>query len=59
MNKAHALVVDDEADILDLVKITLGRMDVQATTAMNVAEAKRQLERARFDLCLTDMNLPP
>ncbi|MBS1202602.1 MAG: sigma-54-dependent Fis family transcriptional regulator, partial [Chromatiaceae bacterium] len=33
-------------------------MDVQATTAMNVAEAKRQLERARFDLCLTDMNLP-
>jgi len=24
-------------------------MDVQATTAMNVAEAKRQLERARFD----------
>jgi len=58
MNKAHALVVDDEADILDLVKITLGRMDVQATTAMNVAEAKRQLERARFDLCLTDMNLP-
>ncbi|MFZ0790546.1 MAG: sigma-54 dependent transcriptional regulator [Chromatiaceae bacterium] len=58
MNKAHALVVDDEADILDLVKITLGRMDVQATTAMNVAEARRQLERARFDLCLTDMNLP-
>ena len=58
MNKAHALVVDDEADILDLLKITLARMDIQATTAMSVAEAKRQLERGRFDLCLTDMNLP-
>lgn len=58
MNKAHALVIDDEADILDLVKITLGRMDVLATTAMSVSEAKRQLERGRFDLCLTDMNLP-
>ncbi|HYN78392.1 MAG TPA: sigma-54 dependent transcriptional regulator [Lamprocystis sp. (in: g-proteobacteria)] len=58
MNKAHALVVDDEADILDLLKITLGRMDVQATTAMTVGEAKRHLESGRFDLCLTDMNLP-
>ncbi|WP_295436278.1 sigma-54 dependent transcriptional regulator [uncultured Thiodictyon sp.] len=58
MNKAHALVVDDEADILDLLKITLGRMDVQATTAMTVAEAKTALQARRYDLCLTDMNLP-
>jgi two-component system, NtrC family, response regulator PilR len=58
MNKAHALVVDDEADILDLLKITLGRMDVQATTAMTVGEARRHLDMGRFDLCLTDMNLP-
>lgn len=58
MNKAHALVVDDEADILDLLKITLGRMDVHALTAMTLTDAKRQLERGRFDLCLTDMNLP-
>ncbi|WP_295446929.1 sigma-54 dependent transcriptional regulator [uncultured Thiodictyon sp.] len=58
MNKAHALVVDDEPDILDLVKITLGRMDVQATTAMTVGAAKHELEHGRFDVCLTDMNLP-
>jgi len=58
MNKAHALVVDDEADILDLIKITLGRMDVHATTAMTVGEARRNLDMGRFDLCLTDMNLP-
>jgi two-component system, NtrC family, response regulator PilR len=58
MNKAQALVVDDEADILELLKITLGRMDVQASTALTVADARRQLERGRFDICLTDMNLP-
>ncbi|MBV5309366.1 sigma-54 dependent transcriptional regulator [Chromatium okenii] len=57
MNKALALVVDDEVDILDLLKITLKRMEVQALTASTLAEARQQLERNRFDLCLTDMNL--
>jgi len=58
MPKPLALVVDDEADILDLIRITLGRMDVSAVTALTVAEAKRQLERHRPDLCLTDLSLP-
>jgi two-component system response regulator PilR (NtrC family) len=58
MTKAQALVVDDEADILDLFKITLGRMDIQAVSAMSLGEAKVQLEQHHIDLCLTDMNLP-
>ncbi len=58
MNKAHALVVDDEADILDLLKITLARMGIQATTAANLTDARARLETQAFDLCLTDMNLP-
>ena len=58
MSKAQALVVDDEADILELLKITLGRMDIQAVTAMTVVDAKRHLDNRAFDLCLTDMNLP-
>jgi len=58
MPKPLALVVDDEADILDLIRITLGRMDVSAVTALTVAEAKLQLERHRPDLCLTDLSLP-
>jgi two-component system response regulator PilR (NtrC family) len=58
MTKAQALVVDDEADILDLLKITLARMGIQALTAMSLGEAKRQLEQQHLDLCLTDMNLP-
>ncbi len=58
MTKARALVVDDEADILDLFKITLGRMDIQAVSAMSLGEAKLQLTQHHLDLCLTDMNLP-
>ncbi|ADC62123.1 sigma-54-dependent transcriptional regulator [Allochromatium vinosum] len=58
MSRPLALVVDDEADILDLIRITLGRMNVSAVTALTVAEAKLQLERHRPDLCLTDLSLP-
>ena len=58
MNNALALVVDDEADILDLITITLARMDVSARTAGTVAEAKAVLASERFDLCMTDMRLP-
>jgi len=58
MTKAHALVVDDELDILDLIKITLGRMGITARTAADLNEAKRMLALDHFDLCLTDMQLP-
>ncbi|MFY9972908.1 MAG: sigma-54 dependent transcriptional regulator [Chromatiaceae bacterium] len=58
MTKAQALVVDDEADILDLLRITLGRMGIEAVTATSLGEAKIQLEQHRLDLCLTDMSLP-
>ncbi|MEA3277686.1 MAG: sigma-54 dependent transcriptional regulator [Pseudomonadota bacterium] len=58
MSKAHALVVDDETDILDLFKITLARMHISCRTAANLAQAKRLLTAERFDLCLTDMRLP-
>jgi two-component system response regulator PilR (NtrC family) len=58
MNKAHALVVDDEADILDLLRITLERMEVEATTVMSLGAARLALAGRRFDLCLTDMYLP-
>ena len=53
-----ALVVDDEADIRELLEITLGRMDVETTAAADLAGARRLMEQGRFDLCLTDMRLP-
>ncbi len=54
----HALIVDDEPDIRELLAITLARMDIDCTTAADVAEAKACLSARNFDICLTDMQLP-
>ena len=53
----HVLVVDDEADLRELLVITLGRMKLRATAAESLGAAKSKLESGRYDLCLTDMNL--
>lgn len=53
-----ALVIDDERDIRELLVMTLGRMGLRCDTASSVSEARSQLARNRYDLCLTDMRLP-
>ena len=52
------LVVDDEPDLVELVTLTLSRMNLAAQSAGDVATAKKLLKAQRFDLCLTDMRLP-
>ena len=52
------LVVDDEADIRELLDLTLARMGISADCAGSVAEAQALLERTSYSLCLTDMRLP-
>ena len=52
------LVVDDEADIRDLLELTLARMGLESVPAGTVAEARACIERESFSLCLTDMRLP-
>jgi len=56
--KPAVLIVDDEPDLCELLSITLQRMDLSSRTASNVATAQRMLVDERFDLCLTDMQLP-
>jgi two-component system response regulator PilR (NtrC family) len=58
MENYLALIVDDEPDILELLKLTLERMDIQCHAAENLEQAKGLLEQYSFDLCLTDMRLP-
>src|SRR6202158_2221691 len=58
MPKATVLVVDDEPDLCELLSITLQRMDLSPRTANTIAAAQRMLKTERFDLCLTDMQLP-
>jgi two-component system response regulator PilR (NtrC family) len=58
MSKPAVLVVDDEPDICELLSITLQRMNLAPSAVDTVAAAQRLLKAGRFDLCLTDMQLP-
>jgi two-component system response regulator PilR (NtrC family) len=55
---APCLVVDDEADIRELLVLTLERMGLDVESAASVTEAQQKLARREFALCLTDMRLP-
>jgi two-component system response regulator PilR (NtrC family) len=58
LSAPRILIVDDEADILELLELTLARMGLEVERAMNISDAKHILELHHFDLCLTDMRLP-
>ena len=53
-----ALIIDDEADILTLLGISLTRMGIQTHPASDLAQARAALAAQTFDFCLTDMRLP-
>jgi two-component system, NtrC family, response regulator PilR len=54
----RVLVVDDEADIRELVDLTLSRMGLAADCVGSVADALDALAGDKYALCLTDMRLP-
>ena len=56
--KPAVLIVDDEPDLLELVSLTLSRMNLRTRTAGDVSTARKLLKSEAFDLCLTDMRLP-
>jgi two-component system response regulator PilR (NtrC family) len=58
MKQPQALVVDDEPDICELLTMTLGRMNIKAESAVDLASARALLSKRDFDICLTDMRLP-
>jgi two-component system response regulator PilR (NtrC family) len=58
MNRKAVLIVDDEADIRELLVLTLSRMGVDADTASSFREAQEALKSRPYDLALTDMRLP-
>lgn len=55
---SRVLVIDDEADIRELIDLTLVRMGLATECVGSVAEARTALDNAVFQLCLTDMRLP-
>ncbi len=54
---SQVLVVDDEADIRELLDMTLTRMGLETHCAASTTEAYSLLAKNTYDLCLTDMRL--
>lgn len=53
----RVLVVDDEADIRELLDLTLVRMGLAVDCAASLSEAYDFLGKNSYQLCLTDMRL--
>jgi DNA-binding NtrC family response regulator len=52
------LIVDDEADVLEFLRIYLETMGWEITTAGTVAQAFEELEKVPYFLVLTDIAMP-
>jgi two-component system response regulator PilR (NtrC family) len=58
MSAPRILVVDDEADLRELLEITLLKMGLDVDSAATVREARAMLAANPYALVLTDMRLP-
>ena len=58
MGSPRILVVDDEADLRELLEITLLKMGLDVDCAATLREARRLVDDNNYNLVLTDMRLP-
>ena len=58
MSSPRILVVDDEADLRELLEITLLKMGLDVDSASTVREARSLLGKHAYAMVLTDMRLP-
>ncbi len=58
MTSPRVLVVDDEADLRELLEITLVRMGLDVDSAETLGQARAFLASTDYGLVLTDMRLP-
>ena len=58
MPAPRILIVDDEADLRELLDITFLKMGLDSDCAANLAEARSLLAKTAYAMVLTDMRLP-
>src|SRR5262245_6143977 len=58
MPQKHILVVDDDQNILALIKTILSQKDFRVTTALNGEVAVSLLQKDKFDAIITDAMMP-
>jgi len=56
--KESILIVDDEEQVLKLLKRLLEMNGYNCTTAIDTTEARQCIESLHFDLILCDVNMP-
>lgn len=57
MSSPRILIVDDEADLRELVEITLVRMGLDVDSAESLSQARSLLAKTEYALVITDMRL--
>jgi CheY-like chemotaxis protein len=57
-SRGRVLVVDDEAEIADLVKEVLGREGYQVTVARSGREALERIRAEAIDVVVSDLRMP-
>lgn len=55
---ARVLVIDDDSKILDLLNLTLSREGHDVVCTSDIFSAEDLAEKYKFDLILSDINLP-
>ncbi|SLM30759.1 Alkaline phosphatase synthesis transcriptional regulatory protein phoP [Desulfamplus magnetovallimortis] len=58
MSKEHILIVDDEEDILELIKFNLHKEGYLVTTALTGEDAIKIVRKEKIDLMILDLMLP-
>ena len=58
MSSRHILIVDDDQNILALIRTILTQKNYTVSTALNGEEAISLLKRERFDAIITDAMMP-
>lgn len=58
MSSRHILVVDDDQNILALIRTILSQKNYTVSTALNGEEAISLLKREQFDAIITDAVMP-
>jgi CheY-like chemotaxis protein len=58
MSSRHILIVDDDENILALVRTILTQKNYTVSTALNGEQAMSLLQRERFDAIITDAMMP-
>ena len=58
MRRSKILLVDDNADVLQVTKELLEKQDFEVVSAANVTEALNRIVKEAFDVLITDLHMP-